>query len=266
MHLLSVDGAGERAVVLRRFVRRDLFEREPHLAAQEAQTLGILAEFDLPVPRLLAVDPLGTECDVSAVLMTRVPGRIDFAPRDLHAFLRALAAPLPALHALGPRDGMPLYYPYFTERGRFDEPPAWVRTPDLWRKAYRLVEEPWPDAAPTLIHRDYHPGNVLWQRGRLSGITDWVNASVGPAGIDAAHCRVNLAALFGVDAAEEFRRAYEAEAGAEQHPFWDLLDALDTSGEPDVSQWHDAGRRDLTNDLLVARAEEYLESVVRRLC
>ena len=41
------------------------------------------------------------------------------------------------------------------------------------------------------------------------------NACNGPAGIDVAHCAVNLSALFGVPVAEAFREAYEAVAGEE---------------------------------------------------
>ncbi|MCK9485191.1 MAG: aminoglycoside phosphotransferase family protein [Dehalococcoidia bacterium] len=272
VHLLQVrDARGEtQAVVLRRFVRSDWFEEEPDAAEREARVLRAIEGLDVPAPRLLAVDPTGAECDVAAVLMTRVPGGTELVPADLDAYLRALAEPLPALHALGPIEGVPSYYPYFMGADSVSgdqpppEPPSWSRKPDLWRAAARIVTQPWPQVRPTFIHRDYHPGNILWSRGRLSGVTDWVSASNGPAGMDAAHCRINLAGLFGVPAAEVFRQAYEAIAGVEHHPFWDLLDALDTTGgEPG---WHDAGRHDLTAALLHQRDEEYVEMLVRRLC
>lgn len=268
VHLLRVrDVRGTmRAVVLRRFVRADWFEEEPDVAEREARVLRAIEGIGVPSPRLLAVDPTGAECDVAAVLMTRVPGRTNLAPADLQAYLRALAEPLPAWHALGPVEGVPSYYPYFTDQEpQPPEPPSWSRKPDLWRAAGQIVTQPWPETRPTFIHRDYHPGNILWSRGRLSGVTDWVSASNGPAGIDAAHCRINLAGLFGVPAAEAFREAYEAIAGEEQHPFWDLLDALDTAGEA-APGWHDAGRHDLTAALIRQRDEEYVEMLVRRLC
>ncbi len=268
VHLLRVrDLRGDtHAVVLRRFVREDWLAEEPDVAEREARILQALERADLPVPRLIAVDPTGEECDVPAVLMTRVRGRIDLAPRDLDAYLRALAAPLPLLHWLGVVEGVASYYPYFTDQvEQPPPPPTWLRRKDLWRAAASIVTQPWPETAPTFIHRDYHPGNILWSRGRLSGITDWVSASNGPRGIDVAHCRYNLAALFGVPAAEAFREAYEATAGVEHHPFWDLLSAVD-GGDPDAAQWHDAGRVDLTDRLLVARREEYVEGLLRRLC
>jgi aminoglycoside phosphotransferase (APT) family kinase protein len=264
VHLLRLTDAptGLNAVVLRRFVRADWLAEEPDLASHEARALEVIAGAGLTAPRLLAVDETGDECDVPAVLMMRVPGHLDLAPSDLDGYVRALAAVLPALHALGPAEGLPTYRPWF--RSRPFEPPAWSSRPELWLRANDLASDPPPEATPTLIHRDYHPANVLWRYGRVSGVTDWVNAANGPAAIDVAHCRVNLSALFGVEVAEAFRLAYEAASGEEQHPYWDLLDALDT-GPPAVDQWADVGRHDLGVDLLKERCEAYLESLVRQL-
>lgn len=264
VHLLGFSGAssGLEAVVLRRFVRADVLAEEPDIAEREMHVLEALQHSGLPVPECLAADVTGGECDVPAVLMTRVPGRIELQPRDLSDYLRQLAAFLPVLHALGTVEGLPAYRAWF--RSRPFEVPAWSRRPELWLRANELASAPPPDGAPTLIHRDYHPANTLWRYGRLSGVTDWVNACNGPPGNDVAHCRVNLSALFGVDAAEEFRVAYESIAGVSQHPYWDLVDALDT-GPPAAGQWNDAGRMDLTDDVLRPRVEAYLEGLVRRL-
>jgi aminoglycoside phosphotransferase (APT) family kinase protein len=264
VHLLRVSGArgGRDAVVIRRFVRPEWLAEEPDLADHETRVLDALAGSGLPVPESLAIDPTGAECDVPAVLMTRITGRIDLQPRHLSDYLSQLAAFLPALHALGPVEGLPTYRPWF--RSRPFEVPAWSRRPDLWLRANDLASAPPPEFTPTFIHRDYHPANTLWRYGRLSGVTDWVNACNGPPGNDVAHCRVNLSALFGVEAAEEFRLAYESVAGVYQHPYWDLVDALDT-GPPASGQWNDAGRIDLTNAVLRPRVEAYLEGLVRRL-
>ncbi len=263
VHLLRVEGVrGLEWAVLRRFVREDWLAEDPGLAGREASVLSALGTRALPVPRLLAVDQTGAEAGVPAVLMTRVAGRLQLAPTELGDYVGELAAFLPALHEAGAVEGLPRYRPWF--RARPFASPAWSHRPDLWLRANELSLRAEPGFARTFIHRDYHPGNVLWHYGRLSGVTDWVNASNGPAGIDVAHCRVNLAALLGVDAAETFREAYEAVAGVEQEPYWDLLDALDT-GAPTAAQWHDVGRHDLDDALIRARVEEYLDLLVRRL-
>lgn len=251
------------SVVLRRFVRADWLADEPNLASREAHVLRALEAHALPGPRLIAVDPDGTACDVPAVLMSRLPGRLDLAPRDLEAYVDAAVAPLLALHAIGPVAGVPSYYPYVLGSAEAWRPPRWARRPRLWEAAACVLDLPWPEAVPVLMHRDYHPGNLLWSRGRLSGVTDWVNASNGPAAMDVAHMRWNLAQLFGLKAAEAFRQAYEAATGTPHHPSWDILGAVD-GGDPVAAQWHDAGRTDLTQAVLVERREAYLAHALRR--
>ena len=267
VHLVRVrDRRGDtRSLVLRRFVRADWLTREPDLAAREARALDLLASSDVAAPRLVAVDATGAECHVPAVLMARLPGRVDVAPTDTRRYVRAIAEQLPAVHAIEVPEGVPPYYPYFEEETEEEARAfAWSRRPESWRAALGLVSQDRPPFQPSFIHRDFHPGNVLWSRGRVSGVIDWVNASVGPRDVDASHCAVNIAELFGVRAATRFREAYEAAAGVRQEPFWDLVAAVDR-GEPTADQWRDAGRTDLTDALMLRRREAYLESVLRRL-
>jgi aminoglycoside phosphotransferase (APT) family kinase protein len=85
---------------------------------------------------------------------------------------------------------------------------------------------PWapPDDAPVFIHRDYHPGNVLWSRGAVTGVVDWVNASGGGAGADVGHCRQNLAVAFDGATADEVQRLWQALAGVDEYlPYWDIV-------------------------------------------
>jgi Ser/Thr protein kinase RdoA (MazF antagonist) len=87
---------------------------------------------------------------------------------------------------------------------------------------------PWPDDDNALIHRDYHPLNVLWRGEQLTGIVDWAWACHGPRSVDVAHCRLNLVLAIGADAADLFLRAWQAHAGVTDYdPAWDLRDAVD---------------------------------------
>jgi aminoglycoside phosphotransferase (APT) family kinase protein len=74
-----------------------------------------------------------------------------------------------------------------------------------------------PAYEPVTIHRDFHPGNVLWTGADISGIVDWGNACVGPAAFDLAHLRVNLASLAGQAATD---------ATFPGDPSWDIEAAL----------------------------------------
>ncbi len=49
-------------------------------------------------------------------------------------------------------------------------PPLLARRRILWEAALTVWHTEMPDYRPCFIHRDFHPGNILWVRGRCSGI------------------------------------------------------------------------------------------------
>ena len=270
VHAVNViDRRGQvRRLVLRRFVRAGWLAREPDLAEREARVLELLAGAGVPAPELVAVDPKGEACDVPAVLMTRLPGRVVFAPDSFEPWLRQMAEALPAVHAVG-SEAARLVQPY---RAYYDltkvEPPPWSTQPAAWARALDVATGPPPETARCFIHRDYHPGNVLWSRGRLTGVVDWINASWGPPPVDVAHCRLNLVQVHGVEAADRFVAEYRSLTGHDHHPYWDLVSVMDMGSLPErdvFPGWLDAGLRHLTASLVRARLDEYVVSLVARL-
>jgi aminoglycoside phosphotransferase (APT) family kinase protein len=95
---------------------------------------------------------------------------------------------------------------------------------------------PWHRAR--FIHRDYHHGNTLFERDRLTGIIDWTTGCTGPIGIDLAQMRLNLAWSFDLELADAFLDAWRTAVGQPDgyDPYWDVLDAIDWLGddEPDA--------------------------------
>jgi len=221
VHLITVRRpGGERdQAVLRRYVRPDPDEPEP--AAREARALRLAGAADVPTPALLAVDPDGTEAGVPVLLMTRLPGRVDWWPSDLDRWLERLAELLPRIHgaALPPDETLPRFAPY---RQDSYQPPDWARYRRVWERAVEISLGPAPDLPAVLLHRDFHPGNVLWRRGRVSGVVDWLGACAGPAAADVAHCRVNLLTM-GTEVPERFTARWERVAGAAYHPWGDVV-------------------------------------------
>ena len=137
-----------------------------------------------------------------------------------------------------------------------------------------IRREPPPYRA-CFLHRDFHPGNVLFTGAgdglRISGVVDWVETSWGPADLDVAHCSTALALLHGVSAGMHFADRYVAAGGtlAEEraaHLYWRLLDAL--AFAPDAEKvavpWRELGRADLTPALLTGRLEGYLQALFAR--
>ncbi len=273
MHAVDVVDARGRTqrLVLRRYARAGWLALEPDLAEREARVLALLDGSGVPAPRLVAVDAEGSTCDVPAVLMTRLPGRVDFVPRDMDSWLRQLAEALPAIHAVDRRARALVqpYRPYYDARSF--QPPRWSPNPRLWQRAVEVLSGPAPRTKRCFIHRDYHPGNVLWSRGRLSGVIDWTDASSGPPQVDVAHCRLNLALLHGVAAAGRFLAAYETATGRRsgpQQPYWDLVAALDSGFAHETrvyGGWRDAGVRGLTVARLRSRLEEHVAGALARL-
>jgi aminoglycoside phosphotransferase (APT) family kinase protein len=48
-----------------------------------------------------------------------------------------------------------------------------------WLCGIAALDGPVPSDERVFIHRDFHPGNVLWRDGEVTGVVDWVNASIG---------------------------------------------------------------------------------------
>jgi aminoglycoside phosphotransferase (APT) family kinase protein len=147
--------------------------------------------------------------------------------------------------------------------------PRWSKKPEVWKKVIEIVDGPSPPYRECFVHRDYHPSNVLWYDGTVSGVVDWVNGCRGPAGIDVAWCRHNLANLHGVSLADEFLSAYIAAAGPEfrYNPYWDLMSVVELLPGPPTMYvgWRASGLPDIGDALMRQRVDLYAESVVARL-
>ena len=256
----------ELELVLRLFDNPEWLKDEPDLAIHEASNLEQAARRGVIAPDLVALDDNGEFCGWPAVLMTRVPGQVELLPADRDDWLRQMAAALLPLHAEDLSGYEWQYEPYFST-GRLAAP-SWSGRQELWRRAIALVKKPWPAFRPRFIHRDYHPNNLLWQEGRLSGIVDWANACCGPAGIDLAWCRRNLAYLYGVATADRFLWHYARLSGSEPagQPIWDLLVILEELPGPleVYPPWAQFGVQGLTPRRMLKRLEKYLDSVLAR--
>ena len=227
-----VDGGGRiHRLVLRRWARPGWEADDPdYTVERELRVLGLLVPTPVPAPAVVAADPAGVHCDVPAILATRLPGHPP-RPADTgtDGFCRQLAETLAAIHDAGASAEAQLApYRLYFDRARA-VPARWMTGAPVWGQAIAVARQAPPPSAMTLIHRDYHPGNTLWSRGRLTGVVDWTQASWGPPELDLGHMRWNLVADHGQRAADQFLACYRATAGktlADQ-PYWDLVSLLD---------------------------------------
>jgi aminoglycoside phosphotransferase (APT) family kinase protein len=268
LHAVEIESADRRhSLVLRRFANQEWVRREPDVAVREGLSLQHATRAGLPVPELIAVDPDGTHCGVPATLVARIPGSVVLEPEDRRSWLRGLAEAAARIHRVDAA-GFRWKYRRYNDAQALAVP-GWSKQPEAWKKAIDIVQgtpRPYPEC---FVHRDYHPSNVLWQNGVVSGVVDWVNGCRGPAGIDVAWCRHNLANLHGVAVADDFLTAYIAEAGSEfkYDPYWDLMSVVELlPGPPSMYEgWRASGVPGISNALMRERVDNYVKSVVARL-
>ncbi|MER7112426.1 alpha/beta fold hydrolase [Streptomyces sp. NPDC000229] len=263
----------ERDLVLRSFVKPFYRRHAPGLLAREAEVLGLLADGDVPVPGCLAVDAVGEFCDAPSLLMTRLPGAVRVDEADLDARVELLARQLVGIHRVSvPEGARPRPYQAWTSPERVRVPDGTAR-PELWARAVEVIGREAPAYEGRFLHRDFHPGNVLFtgagEELRLSGVVDWVETSWGPADLDVAHCSTALALLYGVERGLRFAEWYVVHGGvlsgdAEARLYWRLLDALAFAPDADKvgRSWRELGRTDLTPQVLAARLETYVGALL----
>lgn len=263
VHRLTVEQNRRReSYVLRRWVPdAEHADYAIGAVASETAVLTALERSDVPAPRAI-----GSTTDAAhagpAVLMTRVPGHVHLMPRDRDRSLQQMAHMIPRIHAI---DIPAKPFEPWIDPGRLSPPPDASR-PDIWREAIALVAAERPPTRTCFIHRDYQHFNLLWSRERLTGVIDWVQASIGPPDVDVGHCRLNLTVLFSADVADRFLQRYEAEAGRKVDPWWDVHSLLSYG-----PAWKDFlpiqidGRAPLDVDEMTSRMEDVLERTLRRL-
>lgn len=159
---------------------------------REARVQDAVARAGYPAPRTLLVSDDGAALGGPFLVMERLPGRtvtgdgpLPDAFAEAHLALHRLD-PEPVIRALGTRE---------TPAGAVD--PA--DTVDVFRMRAGLqlkflpavewlaANRPAAPVRPAVCHGDFHPLNVLFRAGRVSGVLDWVGCTVGdPVGDVAA--------------------------------------------------------------------------------
>ncbi|MEG8275886.1 alpha/beta fold hydrolase [Streptomyces sp. AHA2] len=268
MRRLALDDGS--ALVLRSFVKPFFRRHAGGLLAREAEILTLLADEEgVPAPGLVGVDATAGHCDHPSLLMTVLPGRVRVDEEELGPRVDLLAAQLARIHRVLPA-GRPRTYQAWTSPERVNVPAGAV-----WERAVDVIRRDPPPYEGCFLHRDFHPGNVLFAGSgaglRISGVVDWVETSWGPADLDVAHCSTALALLYGPEHGLAFRAAYEERGGRRladgpAHLYWRLLDAL--AYVPDAAKlagpWRELGRTDLTPRALAGRLEAYVTGLLER--
>lgn len=246
----SVDLQARTGKVLRVVLKR--YREHDDTVSLEWDRLTFARNLHVPSPEPLALDVSGEWFGTPALVMSRLPGRPYVLPKQLDPWLTQIAIALVAIQD-GPTRGTPaaLRRPHKVEKW---EPSTDLRRSELVDRAIVSIRKNLPEALKAkraVGHGDFHPGNLVWSRGRLTGVVDWSAARIGPRAYEVAYCRADLTVLIGADAAKRFRKAYEQVWGQRLDDdlwVWDLMCALSAIqwGNLWVGAYREQGRTDLT--------------------
>ena len=230
----------------------------------ELERLEVVRRVPLPVPVVVGADVNGQETSGEpAIATTMLHGRVDFALADPDSWIRGAVATLASVHDLAVNAAVHRAWP---DKSRL-RVPEWTARPGLWEQALSLIDPQPPAAELTFTHGDYHTGNLLWRRGRVTGVLDWSASGRWYADADLAGARRHLALVFSVELGNRLVDAYRAETGRVPHPAFDVLACL--TYQPwfaNLLRWSTGGRGDVPDSgTMNDRVDQLVEAAVQRL-
>jgi hypothetical protein len=243
--------------VLKRYVLPDEIERHPNRVTDELTALEAASAVlgDL-VPQPIAFDVTGALAGQPVILMTHLNGTPIIHGLDPVLLVEPLIRP----HRAAVDVRLPRFHHWFDRKRT--RVPDWSASRDAWTRLEELVSATEPFSSEVFLHRDYHPGNLLWTEGRISGVVDWAVACRGPAAADVAHTRCNLMLTPGSEAAHRFLTEYKKADPSYQHdPWWDAAELFTWDDEVSGVVAFNAFGAGLDLDLLRTRADRFAESI-----
>lgn len=217
----------------RRIVVRRHSQTPADAVANEFRLLQILQAQGMAVPKPCHLDCSGEIFPDSYLVIEYVEGEMDFAPADMHHYVRQLAMRLAEIHGVN-RASCDLSFlcektnecpeMHGEQAVGADESFDEVRIRDALAAVGPLLTR----NESTLLHGDFWPGNILWHHGDLVAVIDWEDAELGDPLMDFAKARAEIVWIFGIDAFEAFTSQYRALMAIDYTdlPYWDLCATL----------------------------------------
>lgn len=179
-----------------------------HGAALEFALLQALYASDVPVPQPLMVHPAGVNrLTLPCLVMRFVAGQSELSSGSIDGSVAVMANMLQRIHAttLNPLpplpdrlDPLPEVFDYLPDGDRWVALGAYLKT--LRDTRYGGV--------PKLLHGDFWPQNLLWQRGEIVAVLDWEDAAMGDPLSDVAAAGLELRYQYGSKGMRLFLQAY----------------------------------------------------------
>lgn len=214
-----------------------------HSAPLEFALLRALHRAGLPVPEPLHVDVGGDVLAEPFVVMAYVEGSSDLPAGREDDRIDAMAAMLARIHAapVGELPELPTRNNALPEL--FDYLPNAAEWHSLRGRLSTLHDTQYA-GAPTLLHGDFWPENVLWRGGEIAAVLDWEDAALGDPLSDVACARLELRYKFGKRGALRFTQAYarHRRIDAQRLALWDVFVAA--AAQHFMGEWGLAAARE----------------------
>ena len=246
---------------------------DPERAAADFHGLRIARKHGIPAPEPLYLDRTGDLLGIPGIVTGFIEGEQVSSPEDVKAWAVDIARMLLRVHDARPsvEDRSHIYDG--REMGLYFLSGHWPETMaghPLTAPIFEAVLELRAGLSrvhPVFLHMDYWPGNILWCRGRISGLVDWDAASYGDPALDVGYFRMNMYLRGIKEAADIFLDYYEAEFGlVENLGFWELACAARPLPAP--ARWLLEFYETEDVSAIVNRAEadfrEFVASAIRR--
>lgn len=207
-------------------------QHNPDIARHEFTLLHRLHAAGRPVPAPIAVDVLS--CEAPVLIVEYLPGKAlsspADAPHDPLPVVRQAARMLRSIHE------MDISALSFLPDNLVMVTAAIAMVPESPNEEFseqaifEALRDVWPplDNTRRLLHGDFWPGNLLYEAGELKGVLDWEEAALGSRLADLAIARLELAWMWGAEAANEFTECYCTGSDVDLGGLiaWDLFAAL----------------------------------------
>jgi aminoglycoside phosphotransferase (APT) family kinase protein len=244
-----------------------LFPDGDDSASSEWSRLEFAQRVTAPVPEPVAADLESVWFGRPAVVMSWLPGHPDVTPEDTDSWVAGLAQTLTEIHdtvldgAAGVLTPAPPDKTWRPDGGE-SHPLAAAAVSAVTARLSSLSSE------RVFVHGDFHPGNVLWQRGRISGVVDWSAARLESRWSELAYCRADVCLLLGPDVADRLADAYSDIVGATSADLavYDVMWLFNIRHHAQVAldAYRDQGHAS-NLQLSLAHLDEQLRRVLRRL-
>ena len=265
-----------RAAVLRRYGPGH-GARGPAAAVREAAALRLAATGGCPVPVVLwSSEGTGARpFPEAALLLVYVAGSPWHTPTDQLGWAHRLADAAAAIHRVqvGREESPQLHdrsrHAVMAEAAPSDRFRTHPLGDALWHRRRELFEGGTigADDQRTLVHNDFHPGNLLWLEEEITAVVDWEEAAYGDPVADIAYCASDMHYLGMDDAAKHFTARYVEQTGRSLDGYEAWMIVALCRPLPDIGRWlpswQETGRPELSANELRDRYDGLVERVLQ---